>query len=351
MRTLPRLIDVLRPKVRPPLAVALGGPRETAELLFDLGVSPATCYQMDLYHADRLRDELALVGHDVDVVTLPDLWDLPADFQTVLYPPALQGERELKIDIVEQAFHVLRPGGTLIVVSRHAKDSFFPPLLKKIFRKVHATVADRATVFWCTREGDRPRRRHEVTFQCHVADSPSFRFVSRPGVFSYGRFDDGSRALVETMAIDPGERVLDVGCGCGTNGVFASGLCGPTGQVVFVDSNVRAVALAELNARANGLENFRCVASAEVDVGEANFDVALANPPYYAQATIAQLFIDRAGALLKPGGRLHLVTKQPEQIEPLVSAAFGPVMREPRRGYVVLTAEAPAARRVSSARS
>ncbi len=46
---------------------------------------------------------------------LPDLWDLPADFGTAVYMPARGGERELKIDMVEQAFHVLRPGSALAV--------------------------------------------------------------------------------------------------------------------------------------------------------------------------------------------------------------------------------------------
>ena len=47
------------------------------------------------------------------------------------------------------------------------------------------------------------------------------RFVSRPGVFSYGRFDEGARALTEVMQVAPGDAVLDLGCGSGTVGVIA----------------------------------------------------------------------------------------------------------------------------------
>jgi 16S rRNA (guanine1207-N2)-methyltransferase len=277
------------------------------------------------------------------VVALPDLWDLPlpsgdpAGFQSVVYMPARGGERELKIDMVEQAFHVLRPHGTFVVWSSYDTDPFFPGLLKKVFGRPHEQRRGPDTVFWCVRQGDRPRRRHEVTFQARVAGGEPCRFVSRPGVFSYGRFDDGARALAEVMEVRSGDRVLDVGCGCGTNGVFASRQAGPDGFVAFVDSNVRAVALAELNARANGVSRFQAVATSRVEgLPEGSFDVALANPPYFANSSIARLFIERSRALLRPHGRFYLVTRQPDEVAGPVAEAFGRVEGLGRRGYTIL---------------
>src|SRR5262249_11598093 len=148
-------------------------------------------------------------------------------------------------------------------------------------------------------------------------DGPSFRFLSRPGVFSYGRFDDGARALVETMTVRAGDRVLDLGCGCGTNGVIAGRRGGPEGFVALPDGTLRAVALAEHNARANGLAPFTAVAGVRAEgLAEGRFDVALANPPYFAQGAVARLFAERARELLRPGGRLYLVTKQPDLVGP-----------------------------------
>jgi 16S rRNA (guanine1207-N2)-methyltransferase len=181
-----------------------------------------------------------------------------------------------------------------------------------------------------------------VTFHARVGDGPSLRFLSRPGVFSYGRFDDGARALVETIHVEAGDRILDLGCGCGTNGTFAGLRGGPSASVTFIDSNVRALALAEENGRANGLHSFRAIASAAVEgVPEGSQDVALANPPYYAQGAIARLFIERARVLLRPGGRFYLVTRQPDQVGPVVAAHFGQAEVVERRGYVVLCAQAP----------
>lgn len=312
------------------------GPRLVADLIQRLGSAAVVCYHMDLYPAEKLQAEF---GPDLRLVTTPDLWDLPVDFQTVLYPVPEGGERGLKIDLIEQAYHILRPRGNLVVLSPYDSESFFPAALRKVFGSVHVPPTEAGTVLWCRREGDRPRRRHEVAFTARVAGGPPLRFLSRPGTFSYGQFDHGSRALVETMHIEPGDRVLDLGCGCGTNGIVASQHSGPTGHTTFVDSNVRAVALAEHNARANGLEQFQGVASSRAEgLPEGSFDVALANPPYYAQGTIAQLFIDRSRALLRPGGRLYLVTKQVRAVAPLVVEAFGDTEATMRRGYTILSA-------------
>jgi 16S rRNA (guanine1207-N2)-methyltransferase len=336
---LERAADICRNRMRPPVAVALGAPREVAELLAGLPAGEAVCYQMDLYQADRLREELAEHGLAAEVKTAADLWDLPADFQTVVYPAPERGERELKIDMVEQAFHILRPRGRLIILSPYDRDLLFPGLLKKVFGKTHVSPAGKGSVFWCHREGDRPQRRHEMTFHARVGDGPSLALLSRPGVFSYGRFDDGARALVETMHIESGDRILDLGCGCGTNGIFATRRSGPAGSVSFVDSNVRAVALAEHNARTNGVTNFQALATAQGEgLAAESFDVALANPPYYAQGSIARLFIERARVLLRPGGRIYLVTRQADQVGPILAEHFGAAEVVERRGYIILCA-------------
>jgi 16S rRNA (guanine1207-N2)-methyltransferase len=337
------LLALLGERLRPPFGIVLGAAGEAARLAVALRSDEVVAYQMDLHPAERLREALAEMGSRARVETAADLWDLPADFQTLIYPAPKGGERELKIDMVEQAFHVLRPRGVFAVLSPYRKDAFFPPLLKKIFGRVHAPTLGRGTLFWCQREGERPRRRHEVTFQVRLDEERSARFLSRPGTFAYGRFDDGARALVAEMEIRPGDRVVDVGCGCGTNGVFAGLRAGSTGHVAFVDSNLRALALARHNARENGIASFEAVASSRVEgLPEKTFDVALANPPYFAQSAVAGVFTLRSRSLLKPGGRFYLVTRQPHEVGPIVEDVFSRTDVVVRGGYTIFKARVPA---------
>lgn len=335
-------LGALKGRVRPPLAIALGAPALTAQLVRTIGVSETTCWQLDLHQAARLREELALRETEADVAVTPDLWDLGPRFQTVLFPAAAALEREMKLDVIEQAFHILLPQGMLIVLSEHEKDDLFPRQLKKFYGRFHAPNAKGPSILWARRENERERRRHEQTFHVRTHSGESLRFLSRPGVFSYGRMDNGTRALCETMEIQPGDSIVDIGSGVGTNGVWAARLGGDPCRVTFIDSNVRAVALSDLNARANGLTQFTTMPSNTADQLQANqVQVALANPPYYAQFAIARQFIALARRLLTAQGRLYVVTKQPRELAEELTTAFAEVEAGERRGYVVFTASNP----------
>src|SRR5690349_12636871 len=125
-RLFPELAEILGNKLKPPVGVILGSPAEVAELVGVLPSSDVTCYQMDLFQADRLRHDLKESGNFAEVVTAADLWDLSAPLQTLVYPVPLGGERALKLDMIEQGFHALQAGGTLAVLSPYDRDEFFP---------------------------------------------------------------------------------------------------------------------------------------------------------------------------------------------------------------------------------
>src|SRR5687767_7932845 len=93
------LTQILPGKLKPPIGIVLGSPAEVVEVVASLPAADAVCYQMDLYQAERLRQELAERNLPASVVTAADLWDLPADFATLIYPVPYAGERSLKIDM------------------------------------------------------------------------------------------------------------------------------------------------------------------------------------------------------------------------------------------------------------
>jgi len=344
------LFPTVASRVVPPVCVVLGPPRPVTHLLGAMGGLETVCFQFDLHQAGRLRESLAESNLQAEVVVHADLWDLPQRFQTVLFPASAHSDRELKLDIIEQAYHILVPGGHFITLSEYKKDSLFAKAQKKVFGKCGETPSsDHGTAFWSKKssgsegepgKAERPRRRHEIEYHAKLADGPPLNFVTRPGTFSYGRFDAGSRAMIEIADIREGDSVLDLGCGNGSVGCLAAGKVGPKGHVTFIDSNLRSMALAELNAKANGITNATFVSATRLEgLNPGSFDVIMANPPYYAKSEITRLFIDGSRDLLRPGGRYSIVTKLPSEVVPMIFETYGECHTVENRGYVVIMAE------------
>jgi 16S rRNA (guanine1207-N2)-methyltransferase len=341
MKHLAPLYAKVAPRVRPPVCIALGPPWPVAQLVRTINIPDIVCVQMDLHQAERLRDCLCELQVSAQVETVADLWDLPARFSTVIFPAAAHSDRALKLDVVEQAYHILQPGGIFIALSEYKRDQVFGPWLKKLYGRCGATPASPdGTAIYATRsEENRPRRRHEIAFHARIGDGPSVQIVSQPGTFSYGRFDEGSRAMLEIAEIRPGDRVLDLGCGNGAVGCLAGLRVGTTGSVTFVDSNLRAIALAQRNATTNHTPHPHFHAASRLQgLKPASFDVILANPPYYALTEMTRLFISGARPLLAPGGRYYLVTKMPTAVVPMIFQTFGDCSIHENRGYSVISA-------------
>ncbi len=343
MKHLLDLFPLVERHVAPPVLIALGPVWPVTQLVAALKGVETTCFQFDVYQAARLREKLTQENLTAEVVTAADLWDLPPRFQTVLFPATAHSDRELKLDIVEQGYHVVAPGGRFVTLSEYERDTTFAPAHKKVFGKCSEAPRNKAgSVFWSVREpGDRPRRRHRMTYHAKIGDRPSLSFETWPGTFSYGRMDDGSRAMLEVADVRAGDKVLDLGCGAGAVGCLVSQQCGPTGRVTFVDSSVRAVKLAELNAAANGVTNAKFITSGTLtDLPPGEFDVVLANPPYFADSEVGRLFIATAREVLRPNGRFYFVTKMPVVTIPEIVETFGSVESVENRGYTVVIARA-----------
>jgi 16S rRNA (guanine1207-N2)-methyltransferase len=339
MKHLTELFAAVAHRVKPPVCIALGPPWPVANLVKALNGVETTCVQLDLHQTARVKECLAEVDASAEVVALPDLWDLPQRFQSVIFPASAHVERELKLDIVEQAYHILMPGGVFLTLSEHEKDNQFAKWHKKIFGKCGETPSsENGMAFFSTRPAEEEkRRRHEISFHAKIGDGPSMNFVSRPGTFSYGHFDNGSRAMLEVAEFHEGDRILDLGCGNGAVGCLAAGKAGPRGSVTFIDSSLRAIALAELNAKENNIPNPRFLTATRLQGLPMNaFDVILANPPYYAKSEITQLFVDGTRDLLRSSGRYYMVTKMPTAVVPMIFETYGDCSVIENRGYSVI---------------
>ena len=71
---------------------------------------------------------------------------------------------------------------------------------------------------------------------------------------------------------------------------------------------------------------------------EGRYNLFLCNPPYYSDFRISEIFLQSAHAALKPGGRLHLVTKLNEWHHLRAIELFANSVTHQIGGYYVITA-------------
>lgn len=117
--------------------------------------------------------------------------------------------------------------------------------------------------------------------------------------------------VVRALAPNPGERVLDVGCGNGALSLALARAIGPDGEVVGADISGPMLTLAGRRAREEGLGNVRFErADAQVHrFGEASFDAVVSRFGVMFFDDPPAAFVNLARAL-RPGGRLVFVCWQ-----------------------------------------
>ncbi len=116
-----------------------------------------------------------------------------------------------------------------------------------------------------------------------------------------------SDAAYELCDPQPGERVLDIGCGLGETTVTLAELVGPTGEVVGVDAGERFVDAAAAEAETAGIENVSYM-TGDVQVADlgSGFDLAFSRfgTMFFANPVAA---LRNMRSSLRPGGRLCMV--------------------------------------------
>ncbi len=102
-----------------------------------------------------------------------------------------------------------------------------------------------------------------------------------------------------------GLRVLDIGCG---GGLVAEPLAGMGAEVVAVDADPQAIAIAKIHAERSGLTiDYRCMAPENLAEDEAPFD-AVVSMEVVEHVSDVDTFIETCGRLAKPNGILILAT-------------------------------------------
>ncbi|MDW8064434.1 MAG: methyltransferase [Anaerolineae bacterium] len=156
-----------------------------------------------------------------------------------------------------------------------------------------------------------------------------WRFVTRPGLFSWSDLDEGTRHLIEQMEIRPEDHVLDLGCGYGIVGVIA-GHEARKGRVVMVDISAAALEASRRTLALYSMPHVEIRLSDVIDgVRRERFDVVVTNPPIHqgfgVEREVAIQFVYDALSVLRPGGRLYLVGAVVLPYRTIIEQVFGNV--------------------------
>ena len=143
-----------------------------------------------------------------------------------------------------------------------------------------------------------------------------FYFYTDNGVFSKGELDFGTELLLKNFKYDnPNNKtLLDIGCGCGPIGIYASHL-GFT--VDMSDVNKRAIHLSKMSLKEQRLNANVFESDAYKNITN-KYDYIVSNPPIRVGKEKLYEIVMNSKEHLKDGGSLWIVVRKQQGAESMV---------------------------------
>lgn len=157
-------------------------------------------------------------------------------------------------------------------------------------------------------------------------------------LFSPTGLDLGTRAMLETRPVERGDKVLDLGCGAGWVGIYASKITGSE-NVVMCDVSESAILFSKENSERNGVFPKIVLSDGFSGLTDTGFSVIYSNPPYQTDFKVAKHFIEKGFNRLAVGGKMVMVVKRRAWYENKLKSIFGGCRVTEKYGYFVCTAE------------
>lgn len=145
------------------------------------------------------------------------------------------------------------------------------------------------------------------TIRAHLRGK-DFEFLTDSSMFSNTKVDNGTALLVEEAIIEPGSKILDLGCGYGVIGIVLKQTCHQC-DVTLTDVNERAVKLARQNAKRAGVTVTAVYGDQYSPIDGQQFDAIFLNPPQTAGRKLCNSMIEHGISHLNVGGSFWLVAR------------------------------------------
>ncbi|MEI6645793.1 MAG: methyltransferase [bacterium] len=299
------------------------------------------CHAIDVHHTKTMERNIA--SNKVKGVNVTCSAMIPEQPYDLVFFSGTETTTtaELMLDQLEDIHERMAMGGVCWIAYEGDKGAFMKQI-RQVFGKASTEIDQRE--FFCLRaKKTRPlekRRSFRAEFQASLPGIEAITLASLPGVFCHRRPDMGGLALAEVAVKEQSQisnlksKIVDMGCGSGLVGILLA-KANPEAKVTFLDSQSRALEITRQNLDALGMSGHSMILS-DSGTDETGFDLFVGNPPYFSDFRIAELFVQTALHVLKPGGVGMLVAKTAPALDECIKTCFPETTIIPRRGYCVI---------------
>jgi len=221
---------------------------------------------------------------------------------------------------IARGWSLLEPGGTLVCAG--ANDDGAASLARQAGKALglqDSLSKFHARVFWLTKSERQPPDYWRTLAELQRVEGG---WLSKPGIFSWDRIDDGSALLARYVPEDLAGPVADFGCGWG---YLAQRMLQPAvTRLDLIDAEHLALDAARANVT-DARASFHWLDLAR-EPPPAIYDAIVCNPPFHtgraSTPALGQTIIEAAARALRPGGRFYMVANRGLPYEPMLKAHF-----------------------------